>query len=464
MTTSPKQSISLMIVDDQLSIRKTFSYYLQEMGYDVRTCANGRECLEAFEREPVDILITDLRMPEIDGLTVLRRVKAIAPSTEVIIATAYADTDAAIEALRAGAYDFFKKPMDLDELGEAIKRTTRYQTVVRERDRLAGQLSMISQREAERWGIAGFVGKSKSIGKILDDIRKLQATETTTVLISGESGTGKELVARAIHFGSSRARGPFVPVNCSAVPAELAESAFFGHARGAFTGATKSQEGYFELADDGTLFLDEIGEMPLQLQVKLLRILEDGVVTPIGGKRGKQVDVRILSATNTDLQAKVQAGTFRQDLYFRLAGFTVMVSPLRDRKEDISLLVNHFLDMFATEMGMNPPRLGPKALAALESYPFPGNVRELKNIIERALIESGGAEIRPEHLRFTHTIGVSSVPTSLNLPLNLEKAEGLLIKQALAETGGNMSAAARLLGINRTKLYRKLAKLEPQGK
>ena len=456
----PERSISIMIVDDEPSIRRAVSYYLQRMGYDVRAYDSGPECLDAFEDQPADIVITDLRMPQTDGLDVLRRVKDIAPSTEVIIVTAYADKKAAIEALRAGAYNFFEKPIILDELGEAIRRTAHYQTILRERDHLAEQLSIVSNREAERWGIEGFVGKSKTIRHLLRDIRRLQQTDATNVLITGESGTGKELIARAIHFGSARARGPFIPVNCSAIPGELAESAFFGHAQGAFTGAAANREGYFVLADGGTLFLDEIGDMPPQVQVKLLRVLEDGVVMPVGTGWSKQVDVRILAATNADMRTRIAEGTFRQDLYYRLARFTVEIPSLREHDEDIPLLAYHFVKMFATEMGLNPPPLSPEVIDALKSHNFPGNVRELKNIIERGLIESGGAEIQPRHLHFPEPIRMSSVPTAFDLPLNIEQAEASLIKRALAQAGGNMAAAARLLGINRTKLYRKLAQLQ----
>lgn len=271
------------------------------------------------------------------------------------------------------------------------------------------QLSMISQQEAKRWGIDGFVGKSKTISRILDNVRKLQNTETTSVLITGESGTGKELIARAIHFGGTRAKGPFIPLNCSTIPSELAESILFGHVKGAFTGANQSRKGYFELADGGTLFLDEISDMPPGLQVKLLRVIEDGYIVPVGGTPEKHVDVRILAATNADLQAKISEGAFREDLYFRLARFTVTVPPLRERKEDIPLLTEHFLSMFATEMGIEHPALSPEAKEELDAYHFPGNVRELKNIIEHALLLlNSDSVIKPVHLRF---IDVGDVPT-----------------------------------------------------
>jgi len=294
------------------------------------------------------------------------------------------------------------------------------------------------------------------------------AASRATVLITGESGTGKELVARAIHFGSTRAKGTFVPVNCVAIPSELAESILFGHVKGAFTGATADRKGCFELADSGTLFLDEIGDMPLGLQVKLLRVLEDGCVMPVGASEPRQVDVRVIAATNADLDARIAAGTFRSDLYFRLARYTVVTPPLRERLEDVPLLAAHYLKVFAAEMGQQPPGLSREVTAALKAYPYPGNIRELKNIIERALIQSGGETILPEHLQLQRSITaptatIHSIPKkdfTAALPLNLAEAEEVLIQRALDETGGNIAEAARLLGVHRTRIYRKLAQEE----
>jgi len=325
------------------------------------------------------------------------------------------------------------------------------------------QLSMISQQEASRWGIEGFIGKSKTIRTILGEVRQLQNAKTTSVLITGESGTGKELIARAIHFGSDRAEGRFIPINCSAIPAELAESTLFGHVRGAFTGAKDSRKGCFELADGGTLFLDEIGDMPLQLQPKLLRVLDDGCFVPIGGAREKHVDIRIIAATNQNLPQKIAQGLFREDLYFRLEGFRVTVPPLRERKEDIPLLTAHFLKMFATDMGIEHPSISPEGLSALEAHYFPGNVRELRNIIEGALITSGGSVIQPEHLHFIDlndsvALSLRETPTSPpkrspaqteKLPLNesqpidqrsmsLEQLEELVIQRAQQRRAENV--------------------------
>ena len=305
-----------------------------------------------------------------------------------------------------------------------------------ERDHLAEHLSLISSREAEHWGLAGFVGESRTLRETLEAVGRLKGSEAT-VLIVGESGTGKELVARAIHHGSPRASGPFIPVNCPTIPSELAESMLFGHVRGAFTGADRDRPGSFVLADGGTLFLDEIGDMTPDIQAKLLRVLEDGLVLPVGASREDRVDVRVVAATNSDLQAAISEGTFRQDLYYRLARFPIVVPPLRERREDIPLLARHFLRMFAAEMGREAPDLTPEALSRLEDHEFPGNVRELKNIIERALIESGGGEIRPDHVHLARIPTEGPLPgqpavnprsAAAELPLNLQQAEDLLIE------------------------------------
>jgi DNA-binding NtrC family response regulator len=299
----------------------------------------------------------------------------------------------------------------------------------------------------------------------------LRQFPTTSVLIAGESGTGKELVARAIHLDSARARAPFVPVNCVAIPAELAESMLFGHLKGSFTGATADRKGYFELAHGGTLFLDEIGDMPVSLQVKLLRALEDGCIQPLGAAAPRKIDVRIIAATNADLAGRIESGAFRQDLYFRLARYVIATVALRHRLEDVPPLVEHFLRTLAPEMGLKSPAISSAALKKLQSYDFPGNVRELRNIIERALIESGGERIEPAHLYLLSRNPASSPPGTARrpmtvsssiqeLPLNLAEAEDVLIQRALQETGGNIADAARLLGVHRTRIYRNLARGE----
>ena len=383
-------------------------------------------------------------MKGIDGFETCRRLKADPETADapVIFITIKDEVERIVNGFRVGGVDYIPKPFQKEELlirvenhlkisrltQELLQKNRELEDEISRREqaeearkeaynalkRMDDQLSMISEQEADHWGIAAFVGKSKTIRRILDDIRQLQNASKTSVLITGESGTGKELVARAIHFGGERAKGAFIPVNCTAIPEELAESALFGHVRGAFSGAHASHKGYFELADGGTLFLDEIGDMPLRLQAKLLRVIEDGCVMPVGGTRERNVEVRILAATNRNLMEKIAQDTFREDLYFRLARSMVKVPPLRERTEDIPLLTEHFIRMFATEMGLERPVLSTEALEALKNYRFPGNVRELKNIIEHALIKSHSPIIELKHLDFvdSNTLDIRSVVTS----------------------------------------------------
>ena len=428
---------NILVVDDTPANLRLLSGMLEEQGYRVRPVPNGKLALIAAENDPPDLILLDIMMPEMDGYEVCRRLKANEHLKDipVIFVTAKEETEGLVQGFNVGGVDYVVKPVEQTELLVRVETHLKISRLTRElleknraleqeiatrkqaehardqaedaRQKADERLSLISEQEAARWGIAGFIGKSRTIGRILESIRRLHRTGTMNVLITGESGTGKELIARAIHFGGPRANGPFIPVNCPAVPSDLAESLLFGHVQGAFTGANTDRKGYFELADGGTLFLDEIGDMSLDLQVKLLRVLEDGCVRPVGAPRETHVDVRILAATDADLQPKMAEGTFRRELYYRLAEFTVVSPPLRDRTEDIPLLADHFLGVFAAEMGMERPTLSPEALSVLVSYPFPGNVRELKNAIERALLESGGTTIRPEHLHFVQASGIS---------------------------------------------------------
>ena len=473
----------ILLVDDQPANLELLCELLEAEGYEISLAPRGEIALEIVGEADAlpDLVLLDVMMPEMDGYEVCRRLKADSRTREipVIFITARDLTEGVLEGFRVGGVDYIPKPFRDEEVlvrvqthlrmslmsRELVARNRELEQEIARRKKLKGQLSMISQREAERWGLKGFVGQSATIRKIFKDIRLLQESAGTSVLIVGESGTGKELIARAIHFGSPRAENPFVPVNCAAVPAELVESALFGHVKGAFTGADADREGYFELAHEGTLFLDEIGDMPLDLQGKLLRVLEDGQVWPVGGKEGRSVDVRVLAATNADLTERIQAGSFRRDLYFRLARFTVTAPPLRERKEDIPPLAQHFLALFAGEMGREAPVIRSEGLELLSTYAFPGNVRELKNIIERALIESGGGEIGPEHLHFQAEAGaVPASPTvdsrQEEIPVNLGQAELWLIQRAIGLAGGNISEAARLLGTNRTRIYRALSQEE----
>ena len=482
----------ILIVDDVPANLNVLRQSLEAKGYDIIIATSGQSALKIAARTQPSLILLDIMMPGMDGFETCRRLKSDERLLDipVIFITAKDETESLVEGFRVGGVDYITKPFEEEEVLVRVQTHLKNHRLTQEliqknreleqeiamrvqaedaRQTADEKLSLISQREEERWGIEGFVGQSQTIAKILKDIRRLQMTGTTSVLITGESGTGKELIARAIHFGGPREKGPFIPVNCSAIPADLAESSFFGHVRGAFTGATTDRKGYFELADGGTLFLDEIGEMPFELQVKLLRVLEDGSFIPLGGTGEKHVNVRILAATNADLQAKIAEGRFRKDLYFRLVAFTVTAPPLRERRTDIPLLVRHFLKMFATEMAIETPVLSDEALSVLKTYAFPGNVRELKNIIERALIESGGGEIRPEHLHFVHLRESDTPPPpttdsednhTKSLPLNLQQAEAILIQQALEQANGNRTEAAQLLGITRKTLYNKMLAIE----
>ena len=484
-----QQATKILVVDDQPPNLEVLRRLLETRGHEIFLTLNGPEALRTAARVVPDLILLDVMMPEMDGYEVCRRLKQDdkTRAVPVIFVTGRDLEEDIVAGFSAGGVDYITKPIREEEViarvdthlhinqltcqlwaknEELQHKNQALEEEIAQRKQLKGQLSVLSERETERWGLEGFVGHSPTIQKIFDDIRLLQESAATSVLISGESGTGKELIARAIHFGSARRDGPFVPVNCAALPAELVESMLFGHEKGAFTGATADRVGYFEMAHEGTLFLDEIGEMSPPLQAKLLRVIEDGEIWRLGSDRGKKVDFRLVTATNVDLQQCIQAGRFRQDLYFRVAGFTVVAPPLRQRRQDIPLLARHFLQLYATEMGREPPDLSQHVLESLQAYHFPGNVRELKNIVERALIEGGGEEILPRHLHYlpetdptapAQTAAGGEVP-SLELPLDLdmaaEVAERWVVQSAISQSGGNVSEAARILGTNRTRLYR----------
>ncbi|MCC7265005.1 MAG: sigma-54-dependent Fis family transcriptional regulator [Candidatus Latescibacteria bacterium] len=426
----------ILVVDDTPANLKLMSRAMAGAGYEAMVASSGEVALQLAERFVPDLVLLDVTMPGLDGFEVCRRLKQheTTRAIPVIFLTARDDTADLVEGFRAGGVDYVTKPFQKEEVLVRIQthlekaalvralaeknaaledharqlaeknraleeEMARRETLTKERDALAGRLEDLSQQQIAQQG-GSLVGQSLAVTAMLEEIALLQQAHTVSVLITGESGTGKEVVARAVHYGGSRARGPFVAVNCPAIPRELAESSFFGHLRGAFTGAHEARRGYFEQADGGTLFLDEIGDLPLELQAKLLRTLETGRVTPLGSSQERVVDVRILAATNQELTTLIAQDRFREDLYFRLAGFTVAVPPLRNRREDLPLLVDHFLGRYGAEMGREPAGMSREALAMLEGHEFPGNVRELKNLVEYALIRSRGALVRPEHLRF----------------------------------------------------------------
>jgi DNA-binding NtrC family response regulator len=496
----------ILVVDDAPANIHVLAGTLESAGYEVLAANNGLDACRIARKARPSLILLDIVMPEPDGLETCRRLKHD-PSTAtipVLFLTARDENSSVLAAFQVGGVDYVVKPFQSEELLSRVAthlRLHRLTTELQEKNRIlelrtaeltaeigrrrdaeaalsrADQtLTSMSAIEAERWEAEGLIGRSTHWNGLIQHLQRIQQFPNLGVLITGESGTGKELIARAIHFGSDRAKAPFVPVNCVAIPAELAESMLFGHVRGAFTGANSERKGYFQLADGGTLFLDEIGDMPPQLQAKLLRVLEDGWVTPVGSSESRHVDVRIVAATNADLERRIQAGTFRSDLFFRLARYTLATIPLRDRPEDIPVLANHFLRRFATEMKLPTPPLTPQALESLQAYSFPGNVRELKNIVEGALIDGGSQPVQPHHIKLSaRSIPIPSITSSTlpalppqeppssklsgieSLPLNLAEAEDLLIQRALQESGGNIADAARRLGIHRTRIYRKLA-------
>jgi len=500
------RSEKILIVDDTPANLSVLTDLLEPLGFTIAAVRSGAMAMDIVDQLKPDLILLDILMPGMDGFETCRRIKSDAAlaNTPVIFLSARDDMQALSEGFRAGASDYIVKPFQPEEVltrlrhhlalasmsrelhaknEELAQKNAELQEEIRLRRVTEEQLSsadskltMLREKESRQWGIDRFIGRSRTISDILASVRRLQSFSGVNVLITGESGTGKELVARAIHYGGAREKGPFIAVNCVAIPEELAESILFGHVKGSFTGATMDRKGYFELAHGGTLFLDEIGDMPVTLQAKLLRVLEDGEVTPVGAMSSRRVDVRVVAATNANLESQVNSGAFRQDLYFRLAQFEVKVPPLRDRKGDIPLLAEHFLSLFATEMGIPVPPLSTAAVDALTRYPFPGNIRELKNIIERALIESGGEEIQPRHLYLSNlsarvpamSTATASMPAlapsrSDDIPLNLGQAEAILMKRALEQADGNIAKAARLLGVNRTRIYRKLQGENSEG-
>ena len=434
----------VMIVDDQADNLDILVAHLADSGLDLAVATDGGEALALARARVPDVVLLDVMMPGIDGYEVCRRMKADPRTADVpvIFMSALTDTASKLRGFESGAIDFLSKPLHREEL---LARIHVHLTIVRQRrelearnrrllslnrelqeqierrQKLEDQLSLTDQRlhtitrhEVERWSIDGFVGSSPAACRLMDEVRSLQSAERTHVLVLGESGTGKELVSRAIHVGGPRGNGPFIAVNCSAIPAELADAEFFGHSRGAYTGATGPRHGYFSQADGGTLFLDEIGDLEPRLQAKLLRVLEDGIVTPLGACASRQVDVRVVAATNADLTARVADARFRRDLYFRLAGYVVTVPPLRERRDDIPLLVSHYLQHLSGQMGRDTPAISPDALASLCDYDFPGNVRELRNLIEYALIAARGARIDIDHLHFLgHAVAPRDVAADL---------------------------------------------------
>jgi DNA-binding NtrC family response regulator len=439
---------AILVVDDEASARTTLALLLRKRNHRVTEADGVGAAVKALTDEAFEVIVTDLRMPDGDGLDVLRAARAHCPDADVILLTAYAGWESAKEAIQLGAIDYFEKGREPDELLHRIERALGAKALRRENANLRAQVR-------DRYGLPGLLAASAQMAQVVELVRRVAPT-SATVLIQGESGTGKEVIAKAIHHASERARGPFIAINCGALPETLLESEIFGHVRGAFTGASGTKKGLFAEADGGTLLLDEIGEMAPSLQVKLLRALQSGEIRPVGSTQAITVDVRVVAATNRDLEQLIRQGGFREDLFYRLNVIPVALPPLRERREDIPLLAEHFLGRAAQRLGRSL-RLSPAAVDRLLRYPWPGNVRELENAIERTAILARHEVIEPDDLPPQVTGGVVLGPApGLEREHTLAETERAHIIQTLEHCGWNHSRAAETLGIGRTTLWRKL--------
>lgn len=444
----------VLVVDDQKNMRATTAIVLREAGHVVEEAEDGAAAIQRVQQEAFDVVLTDLRMPNVDGMEVLRGVQRAAPETQVIVMTAYGTIESAVEAIRRGAYDFLAKPFKEDELLLRVGKAV-------EKRRLLGEVSLLSGELRRRYGLEHIVGRSAAIQDVLDRVVRVAPTDAT-VLISGESGTGKELVARALHVASRRGDKPFVPVNCAAITETLLESELFGHAKGSFTGATRARRGLFEEAHGGTLFIDEIGETSPGFQAKLLRALQEGEIRRVGESTPVQVDVRVIAATNQDLRRAISERRFREDLFYRLAVVPLRIPPLRERREDIPLLAAHFLQGFVRRTGAQKT-LAPDAVARLLEHQWPGNVRELENIVEQAAALTAGTEIRADDVHLDAHGSVAPAQGRSTLAEAVEEAERRTIEAALQRCGGDLAKVARDVGVSGTTLWRKMKRLGIEG-
>jgi two-component system nitrogen regulation response regulator NtrX len=442
---------TILIVDDEPGVRSSLSGVLRDEGYQVEAVSSGEACLDRVSRGAVDLIVLDVWMPGMDGLATLARLRERQVDVQVVLISGHGNIESAVKAIKLGAFDFVEKPLSLDKTVLVVRNALRQRLLERENRALRERVDKTR----------AMVGESHAIRQLREQVA-MAAPTNGRVLIYGENGTGKELVARTLHSLSRRKNGPFVEVNCAAIPEELIESELFGHVRGAFTGAVADRRGKFESADGGTIFLDEIGDMSLKTQAKVLRVLQEQTLEQVGGTARIKVDARIVAATNKDLQAGIREGTFREDLYFRLNVIPVFVPPLREREEDIPLLADHFMSEFAREYGRRVKRLDLPAHAILRHYGWPGNVRELRNVIERLMIMVPGDTISVDDLAFLGHSADSPAPAAspaagrLTLQEARERFERDLILRTLAEQQGNMSRTAEVLGVERSNLYRKM--------
>jgi two-component system response regulator PilR (NtrC family) len=452
---------NILVVDDEKSMCDFLEIMLNKEGYEVSSTTSGEKALDLLDNNLYSMVLTDVKMPGVDGFEVLRKTKEVSPDTVVIMITAYGSPEGAVTAIKEGAYDYITKPFRVEEVKLTIKKSLERSTLLKENIRLR-------QAVEDRYKFWNLIGKSPKMQRVYELVEKVSQTKAN-VLITGESGTGKELVAKAVHFNSARKDRTFVTLNCGAIPENLLESELFGHMKGSFTGAIANKRGLLEMAEGGTLFMDEIGELPLPLQVKLLRVIQEREFKRVGGTEDIKVDVRIISASNQDLQQKVAHASFREDLFYRLNVIQIKIPPLRERKEDIPLLVNHFVRKYSTDTGKEIEGVSPEALELLLGYNFPGNVRELENIIERSITLETTPMIADRHIRsyLNERMVSKGIPPTLEIPeegmdLNkvVEDLEKAFILKALEQTDGVKKKAAEILGMNFRAMRYKLAKYD----
>ncbi len=438
-----------MVVDDELIVRESLSAWLEQEGSVVSKAESGEEALKLMEQSFYDVMFVDIKMPGMGGFGLLQRVKELFPATLVVIITAYGTVDHAVEALRLGANDFLVKPFDPEGLGLLVAKLLEHRRLVEETQYLRTEVTRY------RGGLDGIIGTSPSMAELFETIQEVAASESS-ILILGETGTGKELVARAIHANSKRMGGPFVPINCGAIPESLIESEIFGYEKGSFTGAIRPKRGLIEVAEGGTLFLDEVGEITPKMQVDLLRVIQDRKFYRVGSVEALRADFRLISATHQDLHKKITDGSFRQDFFYRINVITLRVPPLRERKEDIPILARHFIKRFALETNRNVDSIDEPAMKILEEYPWPGNVRELENVVERAVVTSKKRIITAEAFAYLLP-GEPCVPLSV-VSKSLQDAEAAHIRSVLEDLAWNVSRAAKVLEVDRTTLHKKIRK------
>ncbi len=440
----------ILVVDDEQSHRIMLKAVLTKEGYDVSEADDGMAAVKAVENESFDLILMDIRMTDMDGIEAMGQIKKMSPAIPIIMMTAYASIKAAVEALKSGAYDYLTKPLDIDELKILTKKAL-------EHYRLQEENVFLKERLADRFDFSKIIGKSRRMKEVFENL-SLIAPSDATILIYGESGTGKELVANAIHQNSPRAQKPFIKVSCAALPETLLESELFGHERGAFTGALARKAGRFQLADGGTLFLDEVNVMSSTTQVKLLRVLQEREFEPLGSTKTIHVDIRLITATNKELEAEVKEGRFREDLFYRLNVVPIHLPPLRERKEDIPLLAEHFFKLYQEKNKKSIKGFLPKTIDTLMRYDWPGNIRELENVIERAVILCRGEYVSPKDLPSPFQEEQLGEQPIISIPpgMTLEQVEKEAIIQTLEETGGNRTQTAQILGISRKTLQNKL--------